>query len=388
MFNVDIRTDYIPSYLDKNYILVNAAVFSNINDKNEIEYISEKIIESLKNNDRTKIAFNGISEGIPYNQFISINNILIFLIDNFSFDPKNCCIISGAIPDIKNLIYYKEHCKRFNWIEVPIIFVNWWELHFNVKLLEKDSIYNSITTSPRIKQKKFICYNRNTKPHRLYITTQCIKRDLLKDAYFSNYFRFPMDVMNFNCTHEWLPTLCTDIHDTMYENYKLFPIDLGLAQIPWNEQTDHFMGVTNDDVNYFEESYFGVVTESKYAHDNYSIKNQIHGQLSLDCYIFTEKTFKFIAAKKPFLLAGFTGSLQMLRNFGYKTFHPYIDESYDSMNNDEERIIAIVNEIERLCNLTDDEWLEWQKNVEPIVLHNYNILKNAGETVFKHVPIF
>jgi hypothetical protein len=172
----------------------------------------------------------------------------------------------------------------------------------------------------------------------------------------------------------------------MYEHKDKFPLDLGLASIPKDKQTEKFMSVSNDDVDYFQDSYFGVITESKYAHDNYEIYNQIHGQLSLDGFVFTEKTYKFISAKKPFILAGFTGSLEMLRDFGYKTFHPYIDETYDTLVDDEQRITAIVNEIERLCKLSDSDWIEWQHNVESIVLHNYNTLLNSGEVILSYKP--
>ena len=231
-----------------------------------------------------------------------------------------------------------------------------------------------------------MCYNRNTKPHRLYITTECIKRDLIKEAYFSNYFRFPEDEFHFGSTYEWFPTLYQEIHELMYEHKDKFPLDLGLASIPKDKQTDKFMSVSNDDVDYFQDSYFGIITESKYAHDNYEVYNQIHGQLSLDGFMFTEKTYKFISAKKPFILAGFTGSLQMLKEFGYKTFHPYINETYDTIVDDEQRIVAIVNEIERLCKMSDTEWLDWQHNVEHIVLHNYNTLLNSGKLVLSYSP--
>ena len=76
----------------------------------------------------------------------------------------------------------------------------------------------------------------------------------------------------------------------------------------------------------------------------------------------------------------------MLRDFGYKTFHPYIDETYDTLVDDEQRITAIVNEIERLCKLSDSAWIEWQHNVESIVLHNYNTLLNSGEVILSYKP--
>ncbi len=76
------------------------------------------------------------------------------------------------------------------------------------------------------------------------------------------------------------------------------------------------------------------------------------------------------------MVLGFTNSLARMRDIGYQTFHPYINETYDTIENDEERLIAIVNEIERLCNQTDEEWLEFQRHTNVIAEHNFNVLKN------------
>ena len=44
----------------------------------------------------------------------------------------------------------------------------------------------------------------------------------------------------------------------------------------------------------------------------------------------TEKTYRNIKYKKPFIIMGQHISLASLHKLGYKTFHPLIDESYDS----------------------------------------------------------
>jgi hypothetical protein len=60
---------------------------------------------------------------------------------------------------------------------------------------------------------------------------------------------------------------------------------------------------------------------------------------------------------------------------GYKTFSPFIDEAYDLIENDEQRLLAIVGEIKRLCKFTDKEWLDFQCNIHDSVVYNYNRLK-------------
>lgn len=373
-------------FLTQDFILINAMVFTNDNNLTIINQIVDEINDSLKAHSKSKIAFSIWSEGIPYNQLYKIHLIIDAFIEKYKYERKAFMILLGASPCTENISYYKEHCTRFNWVNVPVMFCNAWEFHSYSLLLNKDSHLHAISTTPKLKPKKFVCYNRHCKPHRLYITTQVIKRNLLKDAFFSNYFTFEADEFNFGSTHERFPTLYTEIHKIMYDNRNLFPIDLGLASIPRQEQVDKYMSIPIEDVSHFNDSYFGVITESKFNHDNYSLHYTIESDLSLDGFMFTEKTYKFIAGKKPFILAGFTGSLDILRRSGYKTFHPFIDETYDTIIDDELRIEALMDEIERLCNLSDREILEWQKNIEPIVLHNYNILSKAGMQGLTYYP--
>ena len=80
-------------------------------------------------------------------------------------------------------------------------------------------------------------------------------------------------------------------------------------------------------------------------------------------------------------------SLEKLRELGYKTFHPYIDETYDTIENDQERMVAIVDEVERLNKLTDSEWLEWQNGIKDIVEHNHNLLKTVDATPLNNIKI-
>jgi F0F1-type ATP synthase membrane subunit b/b' len=64
----------------------------------------------------------------------------------------------------------------------------------------------------------------------------------------------------------------------------------------------------------------------------------------------------------------------MLRQLGYKTFNGIIDESYDEIEDDVERLTMITNEIERLCNLNEEQLIEFKQQALEIVEYNYNLL--------------
>ena len=96
---------------------------------------------------------------------------------------------------------------------------------------------------------------------------------------------------------------------------------------------------------------------------------------------FTEKILRAIACGHPFIVANGHGSLEVLKRYGFKTFSPYIDESYDRVVNAEERLDTIVNELDRLSKLP---------NIQEIVgqcreIANFNRLHFFSNSFFNTV---
>jgi hypothetical protein len=85
----------------------------------------------------------------------------------------------------------------------------------------------------------------------------------------------------------------------------------------------------------------------------------------------TEKTFKAIALEMPFVLVAPAGSLEYLREYGFKTFDSVFDESYDLEKNDLIRIERITQLLKDLNNLSVAERQELHHACLPIVEHNY-----------------
>ena len=92
----------------------------------------------------------------------------------------------------------------------------------------------------------------------------------------------------------------------------------------------------------------------------------------------TEKFFKAIIFKQPFLILGSVNSLPVIQNMGYKTFAPYINEGYDGNDDIQQRMNMMVEEIERLTHLKRDpaKWQEWYSNITEIITYNYNTYIN------------
>jgi len=93
---------------------------------------------------------------------------------------------------------------------------------------------------------------------------------------------------------------------------------------------------------------------------------------------YTEKTYKCFWMKHPFILAGNYQTLKLLQQDGFKTFRPYIDESYDDIEDRDERIKEIIKQLKILNNKKEDEWQLFVENINPILNYNYKHTQNMS----------
>lgn len=87
----------------------------------------------------------------------------------------------------------------------------------------------------------------------------------------------------------------------------------------------------------------------------------------------TEKTLRPIACGQPFILANGPGALKYLQSYGFKTFHPLIDESYDNELNSDTRLEMITNEMCRISNLPDEKRKEIFIELDKIAEYNKKV---------------
>jgi hypothetical protein len=82
-------------------------------------------------------------------------------------------------------------------------------------------------------------------------------------------------------------------------------------------------------------------------------------------------TSKMFFGKRMFLFFGQEYFLSALKQLGFQTFDSVVDESYDSIENPQQRFLAVIEQMKYLA--TQDHRLILEK-VQPIVDHNYNRL--------------
>jgi hypothetical protein len=112
----------------------------------------------------------------------------------------------------------------------------------------------------------------------------------------------------------------------------LGPIDAATALAAENNPL-----YTGTDLDEYNRSWFTVVTES-----------EAHGRVRI-----TEKPFKPLANFTPYITLGNPRSLELARDFGFKTFGEMFDESYDIELDLRRRFHMVYDEIARLCALPE-----------------------------------
>jgi hypothetical protein len=92
----------------------------------------------------------------------------------------------------------------------------------------------------------------------------------------------------------------------------------------------------------------------------------------------TEKTFKAIALEMPFVLVAPAHSLEYLRSYGFRTFAPYIDESYDAIEDPVKRIERVTQILLEIQARSAAAKIALHKELLPIVEHNWNHFYRGG----------
>jgi len=91
-----------------------------------------------------------------------------------------------------------------------------------------------------------------------------------------------------------------------------------------------------------------------FAHTNCSIVLEtVNDRIHL-----TEKTLRPLACGHPFLLFNGAGALEKIREYGFKTFQPYINESYDKEPNPNKRMQMVLDEMRRI-NSSSEKYQRW-----------------------------
>jgi hypothetical protein len=215
--------------------------------------------------------------------------------------------------------------------------------------------------STKIRKHKFLSPNRTmSKPQRTMLGYFALKYDFLKEGLFT--FIQKLDKNR-------LKSIVNNVYDDTDENIEKYISELEII-LPYEDDTTELpsdkkqaFGVRNNKKEWYANSYFHLVTETFFGPNVF----------------LSEKIFKPISNLQPFLVLGDYLTLAELRKLGFKTFEPFINESYDNEINPKKRMLLLEKELLKLKNMSIEELHNWYYSITDILLYNQKHLYTFGD---------
>ena len=251
--------------------------------------------------------------------------------------------------------------------------------YFLPKILDFDE---NVETAGRVdeifshtsKPYKFLFLNGRMRNHRKYLLERFKLSGLLDQCLWTN-LDTSLTLVRKPSQGRWMPQ---DLHlklDHNGENLMETPVDVHYLPARYEaephraqlgiEPTEHqpstkwrlFNQTWGDaivDGEAYRDTYFSLVTETVF--------NYPHS-------FRTEKIWKPVAVGHPFIAVANSGFYRDLHNMGFKTFGHVINESFDSIDNNQDRIERITEVVEDLC----------QQDLDSFLAECYNVCKYNQE---------
>jgi hypothetical protein len=301
---------------------------------------------------------------IKYIKEKNISKIYFFIDDFFRCNLENS--FRKIDKKYEELDIIKKIIKKTNLKEYKIFHCEM--CHTPIKKLNlnyADLFLNSWTKKIRSQDRSFefkykaSCLNRRGDIHRHLISAfLCKNTDVFLTLNtllsFENIFKnASITLNNFNKTlkHNILNNLeYLDTHKAKFLDKRNTK-----GVVPQNCIHDQFVYKT------IRNSFVNIVTETTFTTDNFFI---------------TEKTIKPIQCFRPFIILSTAGTLDQLKQFGFKTFSQWWDESYDDEPDHTKRFEKICSVIEDVLLKSDHELSAMLHEMSEILDHNYNNLNN------------
>ena len=339
----------------------------------QLEYITERsilkhffgygknkfIIDDI-NSGKCKLIFASLTEFCNYDYFIYMNKFKKQLKHyNISEEKIGIFDFMNNLENAKKKFDTNIQFKYFNWLMVA------WKHYINIP-----KTIDNVKEKDYKREKYFITLNKSVKKqHRPFLLYYLWKNDLLDKGFVSFFYEkeFKSEFKD-NMTNsyqefvklseneidkfiDWLENnpLYVDVDKKEFEDNKQYS---GAPNEIFNDKTD----------NAYKNSYFNILTESSFIESNM--------EFDLDFYVNERNSFP-ITAFQPFIAVNGHHHMKKLQELGFKTFHPHIDETYDSIQNSAVRFYLITKEISRLCSMSKQEIHDWYWEMEDILKHNH-----------------
>lgn len=219
----------------------------------------------------------------------------------------------------------------------------------------------------RVRERAYLCMNFTPRAHRIATLSYLFGINAIDRGYvsFAGFDTVKLKVNQSELPAEWQENELLQAGLRLLRERGRMALDLPAAgdlAVP-----EFVVG----DQHFYDGCYFSLVTESEVAEP--ALQR------------ITEKVMKPMSMFHPVLIVGNCGSLPLLREFGFQTFAPWIDESYDSIEDPEQRFHAVMREFERLMEMDPQQMADWYEGMSDILVHNFLAANNLLDRWYRHV---
>ena len=329
-------------------------------EKSLIHYLfsdNQFIVDDI-NSDKCKFIIAGLTElsnqDYEYN-FKFFNKQL----KKYGIDDKKITFFD-FINNIGHMKKYNKNInfKYFNWLMVS------WDYYLNFPKTHR------WFTKDFIKQMRFISLNHTIKQHRFLLIDFLRKNNLLEKGYVSFFHnKFKEKFFSVAEDLDWTLKQTNEFYEWLNSNPLSVDINLDYdyqKKLETNSSAPNEIFNTQTDLAY-KNSYFNILTETCFFESSYK---------GVDEFYLNERNVLPINTFQPFIVMNGQGHMKQFNKLGFKSFHPYINESYDKEKDPTKRFKMITKEIKRLCDMNDKEIYDWYWSMEEILVHNYNHFHN------------
>lgn len=218
-----------------------------------------------------------------------------------------------------------------------------------------DIVRESDLDKNKIRNKKFLCFNRTMKPHRFMLAYIALKHKLLDNNIFSFIGNNPLATQRqhiYDCLCHYVDDV-TNLEEMSTCIYNLMPYEIDTHHLSIDQKGS--FGIENTKKELYLDTYLHITSETRFEGDS---------------VFLSEKTYRPLMNLQPFIQVGTAYSLQKLHDLGFKTFHPFIDESYDLEKDHKTRMNMIETEIKKFNNRSINEIHDWYYSITDVLLHN------------------
>ncbi len=353
------ETNTVDNFYKKNvkYIYPITLYTTELFEKYETIELNDGLIKSVKNK-KAKIVFLYTSEGdwgTKQFHFDWIDK----LVDKYKLDNDGVLVITANLKANENYNNNKFTIIPYNFFTnmdfLPIDKID----KYSLKQFENRYIKYINNNKITKKKKHFVCYNGIPRLNRLLIFGTIKSNPKLNNTTILSLRNTQSN--NSNAFYEEI--LKTSTKENIINFFKNYDSNINYSYDinDWNK-IHNWGNVLNKDAHM--DSFLNIVTETTWNKES---------------IFLTEKIYKPMYMCQPFILFGNPNSLKKLKEYGFKTFDKWWDESYDEELDLNIKLEKITKVLEEIAGWDFHKCFEITNQMEEVLIHNYKRMMSMDE---------